>query len=73
MLGQSSSGGWPGSTNGSMLRATLGCLLERCLLERQHHLVNRRRADAKILPHVGLGRGAAVQACVEVDKRAARA
>ena len=37
--------------------------------ERQHHLVNRRRADAKVLLHVGFGRRPAVQACVEVDKR----
>ena len=37
--------------------------------ERQHHLVNRRRADAKILLHVGFGRRPAVQARVEVDKR----
>ena len=37
--------------------------------ERQHHLVNGRRADAKILLHVGFGRRAAVQARVEVDKR----
>ena len=36
--------------------------------ERQHHLVNRRWADAKILLHVGFGRRAAVQARVEVDK-----
>ena len=30
--------------------------------ERQHHLMDRRRADAKILLHVGFGRRAAVQA-----------
>jgi hypothetical protein len=36
--------------------------------ERQHHLVNRRRADAKKLLHVGFGRGLAVQTRVEVDK-----
>ena len=37
--------------------------------ERQHHLVNRRRADAKIFLHVGFGRRSAVQTRVEVDKR----
>ncbi|HJZ27910.1 MAG TPA: helix-turn-helix domain-containing protein, partial [Streptosporangiaceae bacterium] len=37
--------------------------------ERQHHLVNRRRADAKILLHVGFGRRPAVQPRVEVNKR----
>ncbi len=37
--------------------------------ERQHHLVNRGRADTKILLHVGFGRRSAVQARVEVDKR----
>ena len=37
--------------------------------ERQHHLMDRRRADAKILLHVGFGRRAAVQARIEVDKR----
>jgi hypothetical protein len=37
--------------------------------ERQHHLVNRRRADAKILLHVGFSRRPAVQARVEVNKR----
>ena len=42
---------------------------ESCSFERQHHLVNRRRADAKILLHVGFGRRPAVQARVEVDKR----
>jgi hypothetical protein len=51
-----------------MLRATLGCLRMEPF-ERQHHLVNRRRADTKILLHVGFGRWPAVQACVEVDKR----
>jgi hypothetical protein len=35
--------------------------------ERQHHLVNRWWADAEVFPHVGFGRGKAVQACVEVD------
>jgi hypothetical protein len=29
--------------------------------ERQHHLVNRRRRDAKILLHAGLGRRPAMQ------------
>jgi hypothetical protein len=33
---------------------------EACAFEGQHHLVNRRRADAKILLHVGFGRGPAV-------------
>ena len=42
---------------------------EACPFERQHHLVNGRRADAKILLHVGFGRRPAVQARVEVDKR----
>jgi Winged helix-turn helix len=42
---------------------------EACSFERQHHLVNRRRADAKILLHVGFGRRPAVQARVELDKR----
>jgi transposase len=37
--------------------------------ERQHHLVNGRWTDAKILLNVGFGRRAAVQARVEVDKR----
>ena len=37
--------------------------------EREHHLVNRRRADAEIFLHVGFGRGFAVQARIEVDKR----
>src|SRR5215470_13407355 len=36
--------------------------------ERQHHLVNGRWADAKVLLHVGFGRRAAVQARIEVDK-----
>lgn len=36
--------------------------------EGQHHLVNRRRADAKILLHVGFGRRPAMQPRVEVDK-----
>jgi transposase len=42
---------------------------EACAFERQHHLVNRRWADAKILLHVGLGRRPTMQARVEVDKR----
>ena len=37
--------------------------------ERQHHLVNRRWADAKKFLHVGFGRRLAVQTRVEVDKR----
>ena len=37
--------------------------------ERQHHLMNRRWADTKILLHVGFGRRLTVQACVEVNKR----
>jgi transposase len=36
--------------------------------ERQHHLVNRRRADAKKFLHVGFGRGPAVQTRAEVNK-----
>jgi hypothetical protein len=35
--------------------------------QRQHHLVNRWRADAKIFLHVGFGWRAAVEARVEVD------
>ena len=46
-----------------MLRAVLGCLLVNPAL------VNRRRADAKILLHVGFGRRPAVQPRVEVNKR----
>ena len=42
---------------------------EPCSFERQHHLVNRRRADAKILLHVGFGWRPAVQARAEVNKR----
>jgi transposase len=42
---------------------------EACAFERQHHLVNRRRADAKVLLHVGFRRRSAVQARVEVDIR----
>jgi hypothetical protein len=37
--------------------------------ERQHHLVNRRGTDAKILLHVGFGRRPAVQARLQVDER----
>ena len=37
---------------------------EACSFERQHHLVNRRWADAEILLHVGFGRRPAVQARV---------
>jgi transposase len=40
---------------------------EACAFERQHHLVNGGRADAKILLHVGFGRWPAVQARVQVD------
>ena len=40
---------------------------EACSFKRQHHLVNGRRADAKILLHVGFGRWPAVQARIEVD------
>jgi hypothetical protein len=36
--------------------------------ERQHHLMNRRWADTKILLHVGFSRRLTVQARVEVDK-----
>ncbi|MGY3573031.1 transposase [Bradyrhizobium sp. USDA 4504] len=42
---------------------------EAFAFERQHHLVNGGRADAKILLHVGFGRWPAMQARVEVDKR----
>jgi transposase len=41
---------------------------EACTLEGQHHLVNRRWADTKILLHVGFGRRPTVQARVQVDK-----
>src|SRR5437764_7813171 len=37
--------------------------------ERQHQLVNRRRAYPKILLHVGFGRRPTVQARIEVNKR----
>jgi len=37
--------------------------------ERYHHLVNRGRADPKILLQVGFGRRPAVQARIGVDKR----
>ena len=68
--GQSSSGRHFGSTSISMLRAALGCRrMKACPFERQHHLVNRRRADAKILLHVGFGWRPAMQARVEVDER----
>jgi hypothetical protein len=42
---------------------------ESCAFEREHHLVNRRWADAKIFLHVRFGRRSAVQARVQVDKR----
>src|SRR5260370_22113725 len=42
---------------------------ESCQFEREHHLVNRRWADAKIFLHIGFGWRPAVQACVKVDKR----
>ena len=52
-----------------MLRGVLGCRLMRpCPFQRQHHLVNRRRADAEIFLHVGFGRGPAVQPRIEMDK-----
>ena len=35
--------------------------------EGQHHLVNRGRADAEVLLHVGFGRRTAVQPRVQVD------
>ena len=41
---------------------------EPCAFERQHHLVNGRWANAKILLHVGFGRRLAMQACIEVDE-----
>jgi transposase len=37
--------------------------------ERQHHLVNRRRGDAKVLLHVGFGWRPTMQPRVEVDER----
>jgi hypothetical protein len=37
--------------------------------ERQHHLVNGRRAHAEILLHVGFSRRPSVQAHIGVDKR----
>ena len=40
---------------------------EAASFERQHHLVNRRGADAEIFLHVGLGGWAAVQPRVQVD------
>src|SRR5260370_16585649 len=42
---------------------------EACAFERQHHLVNRRRCDAKILLDVGFRRRPAMQARVQVDIR----
>ena len=48
--------------------ARLSCN-EACAFKREHHLVNRRRADTKILLHVGFGRRPAVQAGVGVDER----
>jgi hypothetical protein len=36
--------------------------------EREHHLVNRRWADAKVFLHIGFRRGSAVQTRIEVDK-----
>jgi transposase len=41
---------------------------EASSFQRQHHLVNRRRADAEIFLHVGFGRGSPVQARLVVDK-----
>jgi hypothetical protein len=43
--------------------------MKPCALEREHHLVNRRWADAKIFLHVGFGWRPAVQTRVKVDKR----
>jgi hypothetical protein len=40
---------------------------EAGLFQRQHHLVNRRRADAEIFLDVGFGRRSAVQPHKEVD------
>ena len=45
-----------------MLRCSWLPFDEAFSFERQHHLMDRRRADAKILLHVGFGRRAAVQA-----------
>ena len=42
---------------------------EACTFERQHHLVNGRRCDAKILLDVGFRRRPAMQARVQVDIR----
>jgi hypothetical protein len=42
---------------------------EACTFERQHHLVNGRRCDAKILPDVGFRRRPAMQTRVQVDIR----
>jgi transposase len=42
---------------------------EPCSFQRQYHLVNGRRADAKVFLHVGFGWRPAVQARVEVNKR----
>jgi hypothetical protein len=39
------------------------------VFERQHHLVNRRGADAEIFLHIGFGRRPPVQAHIGVDKR----
>jgi hypothetical protein len=53
-----------------MLRAILGCLvMHPPRSRRQHHLVNGRRADAKIFLHVGFRRRPAVQARIEVNMR----
>jgi hypothetical protein len=53
-----------------MLRGVLGCLrIEARPFERQHHLVNRGRADAEVFLHVGFSRRPTVQAGVQVDKR----
>jgi hypothetical protein len=49
-----------------MLRGVLGCLLMKLARSRPK---NRRRADAKVLLHVGFGWRPAVQARVEMDKR----
>jgi hypothetical protein len=42
---------------------------EASSFECQHHLLNRRWADLKILLHVGFGGRPAVQARVQVDER----
>jgi hypothetical protein len=41
---------------------------EACAFEGQHHLVDRRWADAEMALHVGFGRRPAVQALICIDK-----